>query len=73
MPPLFFTNEQAEELSTLEKTLTDYRTEFFAKTVTGSLDIDKEWNNYLSTLDKMNIKRYLEIYQQAYTQYKSKK
>ncbi|NQX67097.1 extracellular solute-binding protein [Paenibacillus alba] len=73
VPPLFFTNEQAEELSTLEKTLTDYRTEFFAKTVTGSLDIDKEWNNYLSTLDKMNIKRYLEIYQQAYTQYKSKK
>ncbi|MFD0681975.1 MULTISPECIES: ABC transporter substrate-binding protein [unclassified Paenibacillus] len=73
VPPLFFTNEQAEELATLEKTITDYRTEFFAKTVTGSLDIDKEWNNYLSTLDKMNIKRYLEIYQQAYTQYKSKK
>ncbi|KQX48585.1 ABC transporter substrate-binding protein [Paenibacillus sp. Root444D2] len=73
VPPLFFTNEQAEELSTLEKTLTDYRTEFFAKTVTGSLDIDKEWNNYLNTLDKMNVKRYLEIYQQAYTQYKSKK
>ncbi|NOU68957.1 extracellular solute-binding protein [Paenibacillus sp. LMG 31461] len=73
VPPLFFTNEQAEELSTLEKTLTDYRTEFFAKTVTGSLDVEKEWNNYLSTLDKMNIKRYLEIYQQAYTQFKAKK
>ncbi|MCU6792331.1 ABC transporter substrate-binding protein [Paenibacillus sp. WQ 127069] len=73
MPPVFFTNEQAEELANLEKTLTDYRTEFFAKTVTGSLDVEKEWNNYLATLDKMNIKRYLEIYQQAYTQYKSKK
>ncbi|OAS15777.1 ABC transporter substrate-binding protein [Paenibacillus oryzisoli] len=73
VPPLFFTNEQAEELSTLEKTLTDYRTEFFAKTVTGSLDVEKEWNNYLSTLDKMNIKRYLEIYQHAYDQFKAKK
>jgi putative aldouronate transport system substrate-binding protein len=73
VPPVFFTNEQAEELATLEKTITDYRTEFFAKTVTGSLDVDKEWNNYLGTLDKMNIKRYLEIYQQAYTQFKSKK
>ncbi|KRE59907.1 ABC transporter substrate-binding protein [Paenibacillus sp. Soil750] len=73
VPPLFFTNEQAEELSTLEKTLTDYRTEFFAKTVTGSLDVEKEWNNYLSTLDKMNIKRYLVIYQQAYDQFKAKK
>jgi putative aldouronate transport system substrate-binding protein len=52
VPPVFFTNEQAEELATLEKTITDYRTEFFAKTVTGSLDVDKEWNNYLSTLDK---------------------
>jgi putative aldouronate transport system substrate-binding protein len=73
VPPIFFTNEQAEELANLEKTITDYRTEFFAKTVTGALDIDKEWNNYLATLDKMNLKRYLDIYQQAYTQFKSKK
>lgn len=73
VPPLFFTNEQAEELATLEKTITDYRTEFFAKAVTGNLDVEKEWNNYLSTLDKMNIKRYLEIYQQAYTLFKTKK
>ncbi|UQZ84688.1 Lipoprotein LipO precursor [Paenibacillus konkukensis] len=73
VPPLFFTNEQAEELASLEKTITDYRTEFFAKAVTGSLDIDKEWDNYLSTLDKMNLKRCLEIYQQAYDQFKSKK
>ncbi|MEK3912236.1 ABC transporter substrate-binding protein [Paenibacillus sp. FSL H7-0331] len=73
VPPIFFTNEQAEELANLEKTITDYRTEFFAKAVTGALDIDKEWNNYLATLDKMNLKRYLDIYQQAYTQFKSKK
>ncbi|SDC18534.1 putative aldouronate transport system substrate-binding protein [Paenibacillus sp. UNCCL117] len=73
VPPVFFTNEQAEELSNLEKSLTDYRTEFFAKTVTGSLDVEKEWNNYLNTLEKMNIKRYLEIYQDAYKQYHAKK
>ncbi|TVY08110.1 ABC transporter substrate-binding protein [Paenibacillus cremeus] len=73
VPPLFFTNEQAEELANLEKTITDYRTEFFAKAVTGGVDIEKEWNNYLATLDKMNLKRYLEINQQAYEQTKTKK
>ncbi|WP_248926915.1 ABC transporter substrate-binding protein [Paenibacillus hamazuiensis] len=70
VPPLFFTDEQSEELATIEKGLADYRNEFFAKAVTGSLDIDKEWNNYLANLDKMNIKKYLEIQQQAYDSWK---
>ncbi|SDD56593.1 putative aldouronate transport system substrate-binding protein [Paenibacillus sp. UNCCL117] len=72
VPPLFFTTEQAEELATLDKSIKDYRTEFFAKAVTGAFDVEKEWNNYLGTLDKMNIKRYLEIYQSAYDQFKAK-
>jgi putative aldouronate transport system substrate-binding protein len=73
VPPLFFTNEQSEELANIEKVIADYRSEFFAKSVTGAVEIDKEWNNYLGTLEKMNIKRYLEIHQQAYDAWKSKK
>ncbi|TDF97490.1 ABC transporter substrate-binding protein [Paenibacillus piri] len=73
VPPLFFTNEQSEELANIEKAISDYRAEFFAKSVTGAVDIDKEWDNYLNTLDKMNLKRYIEIHQQAYDEWSKKK
>lgn len=73
VPPLSYTNAQADELSTIEKSITDYKNQFFAKAVTGAVDIDKEWDNYLSTLDKMNVKRYLEIQQQAYEAFNKKK
>lgn len=69
VPPLFFTDEQSEELATIEKTINDYRNEFFAKSVTNNIDIDKEWDGYLSNLEKMKLPRMLQIYQEAYDIY----
>jgi putative aldouronate transport system substrate-binding protein len=66
LPPLFFTNDQATELADVEKTITDYVKEMIARFVTGDASLDKDWDAYLKTLDSMNIKRYLEIYQAAY-------
>jgi len=66
VPPLFFTKDQSEELANLSKTITDYKKEFLAKAVTGNVDIEKEWDEYLKTLDKMNLPRYLQIYQEAF-------
>lgn len=66
VPPLFFTNEQAEELADIQKTITDYKDEMLAKAVIGEIDIDKEWDNYVKTLEKMKLPRYLEIFQEAY-------
>ncbi|MFH5186570.1 ABC transporter substrate-binding protein [Paenibacillus sp. TAB 01] len=55
VPPLFFSSEQAEELAGLTKTINDYRTETLAKAITGKIDIAKEWDNYLKTLDSMKV------------------
>ncbi|GGD83398.1 sugar ABC transporter substrate-binding protein [Paenibacillus nasutitermitis] len=66
VPPLFFTKDQSEELANLTKTITDYKKEFLARTVSGDIDLEKEWNTYLKNLDNMNLKRYLQIYQEAY-------
>ncbi|OXM85410.1 extracellular solute-binding protein [Paenibacillus rigui] len=71
VPPLALSIGQTEEIASLAKTIDDYRRETFARMVIGDLQIDKEWDNYLATLDKMKIKRYLQIYQEAYdTKYK---
>jgi putative aldouronate transport system substrate-binding protein len=73
MPPLFFTNDQATELADLEKTINDYVKEMIARFVTGDANLDKDWDTYVKTLDSMNLKRYLEIYQTAYdAKYKKK-
>lgn len=66
VPPLFMTNEQATEVADLSKSVNDYVDEMLARFVIGDVDIEKEWDTYLSTLDGMNLKRLLEIYQEAY-------
>jgi putative aldouronate transport system substrate-binding protein len=66
VPPLFYTEEQASQLADLSTTIEDYMMEMFARFVTGDADIDKEWDNYLATLEKMNLKQYLQIKQDAY-------
>lgn len=66
VPPLFYTTEQAEEMADITKSITDYREEILAKAVIGEIDIDKEWDTYLETLQKMKLGRMLEIYQEAY-------
>lgn len=74
VPPLFFfAPADAQQLAELDKTINDYVKTKTAKFIIGEADIDKEWSNYVSTLDKMNLKKYLEIYQKALDAKKKKK
>ncbi|TBL80454.1 ABC transporter substrate-binding protein [Paenibacillus thalictri] len=71
VPPIFFNESQSTELSDLQKTIKDYVKEMSTRFIIGDASIDKEWDKYLKTLDSMNLKRYLEIYNEAYkAQYK---
>ncbi|TDF91215.1 ABC transporter substrate-binding protein [Paenibacillus piri] len=65
VPPLFFPSNDAQQLADLDKTINDYVKSSIARFVTGDADIEKEWNNYVQTLDKMNLKTYIGIYQKA--------
>ncbi|MDQ6422732.1 ABC transporter substrate-binding protein [Paenibacillus sp. LHD-117] len=66
VPPLFMTNEQATEAADLSKTVNDYVDEMMARFIIGDVDVEKEWETYVKTLESMNLKRLLEIYQAAY-------
>jgi putative aldouronate transport system substrate-binding protein len=66
LPPLFFTEEQAQQVAELGATITSYVEETFALAVTGQLDIVAEWETYLATLEGMGLPQYLEIHQAAY-------
>lgn len=66
IPPLFFTEEQSNELLNVETSVTNYLKEKTAGFITGALDIDAEWDTYLAELEAMGLPTVLEIYQAAY-------
>jgi putative aldouronate transport system substrate-binding protein len=66
VPPLFFTEQQAEELLPIDVALNEYVKSSFARFVAGQLDIDKDWDTYVATLQSMGLDKYLSIYNEAY-------
>jgi putative aldouronate transport system substrate-binding protein len=50
----------------LAATIDPYVTQSLANFVTGKLDIDKDWQNYLSTLNSMGLPQYLQANQAVY-------
>ncbi|WP_281888790.1 ABC transporter substrate-binding protein [Paenibacillus sp. YYML68] len=66
VPPLVFNEEQSSELLGLQKTIQDYVDTMLVQFVMGEADLSKGWDSYVNELNNMNVKRYLEILQQAY-------
>lgn len=66
MPPLYLSDEDSAEIADLQLTLHNRVNEMLVRSITGDVDIDKEWDAYVQSLEDMNLARYLELYQQAY-------
>ncbi|MFF1817508.1 ABC transporter substrate-binding protein [Kribbella sp. NPDC058245] len=59
------------ELATLQTNLSTYVNQNQLAFITGSKNIDTDWDAYVKGLDSTGMPRYLEINQQAYDKYKS--
>ncbi|GHH99956.1 extracellular solute-binding protein [Neobacillus kokaensis] len=68
-PNFNFTVEESGELATLSTDLNTYVTEMTAAFISGKKSMN-EWDKYVKTLEKMNLDRYMEIYEAAYKRYK---
>lgn len=68
LPPLYMTTSQTSQVADLATTINNYVTQSMAGFITGKQDPndDGKWNSYLSTLKKMGLPRYLDIYSKAY-------
>lgn len=71
-PTLFYTDTESAERAIIITDITNYFGNMVAQFVTGQLDIDAEWDNYLKKLDDMGLPRLLEIEQAAYDRYVGK-
>lgn len=71
LPDLYYAPESIEELNRLKLTINDYLNESIIKFIVGKQDINKDWDSYVNQLDKLGVKNYLKIVQDAYDkQYK---
>ncbi|MFB6718649.1 ABC transporter substrate-binding protein [Kribbella sp. NPDC056345] len=61
----------SSETATLQTNLQNYVNQNQLAFITGSKNIDAEWDTYVKGLESTGMPRYLEINQQAYDKYKS--
>ena len=69
LPIMSFTNAQLNEIATIKADIDTYVEEMKAKWITGQSNIEKDWEDYKNTLKKMQVDRYVELYQEAYDLY----
>ena len=58
--------DDEKEISTIFVDISSYVDQMKAKWITGESDVESDWEDYLKALEKMNVSRYVEIYQNAY-------
>ncbi len=66
VPDFFLTADQAVTVSEIKSPLMGYVDEAIARFITGDLNLDTDWNAYLQEIDKIGLKRYLEVLQGIY-------
>ena len=57
---------QATEVATLQTNIDNYLQQNALQFITGSKNLDSDWDSYVKGLDGLGLKRYLEIQQTAY-------
>ncbi len=65
-PTLVYTDEESGRRSTLKTDISMYAQQAFGQFVIGDLDIEKDWENYVATIEELGLTELLEIEQAAY-------
>lgn len=65
-PPVNISTEDADEFASLEVQIKQCYEESRAAFVSGTMDLDKDWDSYVQTLKSYGLDRYVEILQKAY-------
>ena len=66
---LHYTTEESEALSTYEAELGGYLDDYFAGFITGTYDLDKDWDAYVAKCNSLGADKVVEIYQAAYNRF----
>lgn len=71
-PQVYLTSEEQETVGALEVDIQTFVRNSEAQFITGQTEInDDTWNDYVSTIKKMNIDEYIQVYQNALDRFNS--
>jgi len=71
LPNLTLETEDAQKVSEFTVTVGGYVNQAAVQFITGAMDVDKDWNSYISRLQAMQVEEYISIYQKAYDEIKA--
>ena len=69
VPNLVFEGQDAQTISEGTLTIGGYVNQATVQFITGDLDVETDWDGYLSQLKDMGVENYLAIYQKYYDAY----
>ena len=72
LPTVSLTQEESVERAAIYADVSTYVKEKTAQFISGALDIESNWDKYVSDLKSMNIERAIEITQGAYDRYQAR-
>lgn len=70
VPALKFTSEKTKSINEIRTNLKTYVEESAARFITGDLSLEKDWDKYVSELEKIGLSKFLEVSQAAYDRMK---
>ncbi len=66
LPPLYFGEDAAQFVAEITPTIEAYVDETFARAISGQIDIDAEWENYVASLEAMGLSQFVASHQEVY-------
>ena len=66
LPDLYFSEDVSDEIALLQTTVSDYQQECMVAFITGTMDLDNDWDSYVSNINEYGLTEYLSLYQAAY-------
>lgn len=63
---IIFNEEEMDQIDEIRTSIQTYVDESITRFALGDLDIEKDWDSYLSELDAMGLAEYMEVSQSAY-------
>ncbi len=67
LPNLWFSEKESAEMAELSLTIKDFVVASDAQFITDKKNLDgSDWDNYLKELERLNVKRYVEMTQKSY-------
>lgn len=72
VPSMYLNEEEQKKVNSLYTDLASCSERFIARTITGEIDVDSEWDAYISDLKRIGLDEYEALYQKKYDEYKKK-